>query len=393
MANRRELLRFLAASPLLAGLSLDALGQEAQLSAAADALDVFEFEAMARRVLPPAHWGFMATGVDGDETLRANSAGFARYQLRPRRFIDVSNIVMSVELFGERFSSPIMFSPVSSLQAFHAEGEVGAAKAARARSQLQMLSTRSSLSVEDVGEARGSPIWFQLYTTNSFDVTKALLRRAERAGCHVVAITVDLPAGRNTVTAGRLRRQDTRVCTDCHGPTGPGNTNKPNFAGIDMTNITTTSATLTWDFIKRVKDLTTMKVIIKGLETREDASLAVENGADGIIVSNHGGRATETNRATIEALPEVLEGAAGRIPVLVDGGFRRGTDVFKALALGARAVGVGRPYVWGLSCFGQAGVHRVLEILDNELRLAMVGCGTRTLDETGRDAIVDTARG
>ena len=160
-----------------------------------------------------------------------------------------------------------------------------------------------------------------------------------------------------------------------------------------MTNITTTSATLTWDFIKRVKDLTTMKVIIKGLETREDASLAVENGADGIIVSNHGGRATETNRATIEALPEVLEGAAGRIPVLVDGGFRRGTDVFKALALGARAVGVGRPYVWGLSCFGQAGVHRVLEILDNELRLALVGCGTRTLDETGRDAIVDTARG
>ena len=167
MANRRELLRFLAASPLLAGLSLDALGQEAQLSAAADALDVVEFEAMARRVLPPAHWGFMATGVDGDETLRANSAGFARYQLRPRRFIDVSNIDMSVELFGERFSSPIMLSPVSSLQAFHAEGEVGAAKAARARSQLQMLSTRSSLSVEDVGEARGSGFSFTRRTVST----------------------------------------------------------------------------------------------------------------------------------------------------------------------------------------------------------------------------------
>ena len=146
------------------------------------------------------------------------------------------------------------------------------------------------------------------------------------------------------------------------------------------------------DFIRRLKDVTKMKVVIKGLETAEDAALAVDNGADGIIVSNHGGRATESGRATIEALPEVVHAVSGRIPVLVDGGVRRGTDVFKALALGASAVGIGRPYIWGLSAFGQQGVERVLDILNNELKLAMVGCGARSLKEITPASIIDTGR-
>ena len=157
-----------------------------------------------------------------------------------------------------------------------------------------------------------------------------------------------------------------------------------------MTGVTLTSATLTWDFIKRLKDVTRMRVVIKGLETGEDAELAVKSGADGIIVSNHGGRATETGRPTIDALPEVVAGAGGRIPVLLDGGVRRGTDVFKALALGATAVGIGRPYIWGLSSFGQDGVDRVLQILGTELRLAMVGCGTTRLSDITTKAIIDT---
>ncbi len=162
------------------------------------------------------------------------------------------------------------------------------------------------------------------------------------------------------------------------------------FAGLDMKGVTLTSGTLTWDFIKRLKDVTSMKVVIKGLEGGEDAALAVSSGADGIIVSNHGGRATETGRATIECLPEVVQAVARRIPVIVDGGVRRGTDVFKALALGATAVGIGRPYIWGLGAFGQAGVERTLQILDTELRLAMVGCGTTTLAGISPKSLIDT---
>ncbi len=405
MSDRREFLKFLAGSPLLLAYPslLEAFAQAptaqaaaATLASAADALDVYDFEAMARRVLPPAHWGYMATGVDGEDTLRANSRGFDRYQLRVRRFVDVSRIDMGMELFGQKFTSPVMLCPVGSQKAFHAEGELAVARAAQARGQLQILSTQSSTPIEDVAKARGGRgLWYQLYTTNSWDITTKLLKRAEAAGCPVVAVTVDLPAGRNTETDQRMARVDTRACPTCHGAAGPASDGraagiKPMFTGLDMKDVTLTSATLTWDFVKRVKDVTKMKVLIKGLESADDATLAVRSGADGIIVSNHGGRATETGRPTIDALPEVVQGAGGRMPVLLDGGVRRGTDVFKALALGATAVGIGRPYIWGLSSFGQAGVERVLQILNTELRLAMVGCGTLALKDITGKSLIDS---
>ena len=399
MSNRRAFLQFLAASPLLAEVAAlqRAWAQEDLVANAADALDVFDFEAVARKVLPPAHWGYMATGVDGEETLRANREGFARYQLRTRRFVDVSRIDLSTEVLGMKLASPVVLCPVGSQKAFHPEGEVAVARAAKTKGNLQILSTVSSSPIEDVVAGRGGPIWFQLYTTDDFAVTTRLVQRAEAAGCPVVAVTVDLPAGRNTETATRFQRRDGRPCMACHeaGPggnpaAGPGT--KPMFAGIDTTGLGTTSPSLTWDFIKRLKDVTKMKVVIKGLESGDDAVLAVKNGADGIVVSNHGGRATETGRGTIESLPEVLSAVAGRIPVLVDGGFRRGTDVFKALALGAAAVGVGRPYIWGLSAFGQQGVERVIDVVNNELRLAMVGCGTRSIREITPAALIDTGR-
>ena len=406
MSNRRAFLKFLAGSPLLAGASsiVEALAQQAPPSVidkAADALDVFEFEAAARKVLPPAHWGYMATGVDGEDTLRANREGFNRYQLRTRRFVDVSRLDMSTDLFGMKVNSPIILCPVGSQKAFHPEGEVAVARAAKAKGHLQILSTQTSSSVEDVIKARGGPIWYQLYTTDSFDVTTKLVKRAEAAGCPVVAITVDLPNGRNTETATRFQRQDARVCANCHETAegdlasplvGGGTVGKPMFTGIDMRGRAITSPSLTWEFIKRVKDITKMKVLIKGLETREDAALAVQHGADGVIVSNHGGRATETGRATIECVAEVVQGTGRRIPVVVDSGFRRGTDVLKALALGANAVGIGRPYIWGLSAFGQQGVEHVLDILNNELKLAMVGCGARSLKEITASSIIDTGR-
>ncbi len=398
MSNRRALLKFFAASPLLAGLSpAELFAQDGMLAKASDALDVFDFEAMAQRILPPAHWGYLASGVEGDETLKANREGFARYQLRTRRLVDVSRIDMTTEVFGEKFNSPIVLSPLSSQGAFYPEGEVASARAAKARGHLQILSTQSSSSVEDVIKARGAPVWFQLYTTDSFPVTTKLLQRAEAAGCPAVAITIDLPAGRNPITQMRFQRKDTRVCSDCHGAAGPGGNGtvvptKPMFAGIETKGVRLQSPALTWDFVKRVRDVTKMKVLVKGLESREDAVLAVESGADGIVVSNHGGRATESGRSTMESLPEVIAGVAGRVPVLVDGGFRRGTDVFKALALGATAVGIGRPYVWGLSAFGEQGVNRVLEMLNNELRLAMAGCSARSLKEISSAALIDTGR-
>jgi isopentenyl diphosphate isomerase/L-lactate dehydrogenase-like FMN-dependent dehydrogenase len=403
MSDRRAFLQFVAASPLLAAFpSISEAIQQGAIQQAADALDVFDFQAAAEKVVPPAHWGYLMTGVDGEDTLKANREGFSRYQLRTKRFVDVSRLDMSVELFAQKLNSPIVLCPVGSQRAFHRDGEVGAARAAQAKGHLQILSTQTSIGVEDVSKARSGPLWYQLYTTDNFDVTTKLVKRAEAAGCTAVAVTVDLPAGRNTETMTRLQRLDTRACANCHSDAsgnlanprvgGGTNASKPMFSGINTQGLGLTSPSLTWDFIKRLKDTTKMKVVIKGLETREDAALAIEHGADGIVISNHGGRATETGRGTIECVAEVAQAVRGRIPVVVDGGFRRGTDVFKAIALGATAVGIGRPYIWGLSAFGQQGVERVLDILNNELRLAMAGCGTRNLKEITTASLIDIGR-
>jgi isopentenyl diphosphate isomerase/L-lactate dehydrogenase-like FMN-dependent dehydrogenase len=365
---------------------------DSAINRAGDALDVFDFEPVARKNIPPAHWGYLVSGVDGEATLKANRDAYSRYQLHARRMVDVSKIDMSVELLGTRFDSPIILCPVGAQKAFHPEGEVAVARAAKARGHLQILSTVTSTGVEEVITARGAPVWFQLYTTSSFDITTKLVRRAEAAGCPAVAVTVDLPAGRNLETALRWARTDTRTCTACHAPGGSPFFTRPMFSQLDATGLSTTSSSLTWDFIKRLKDVTRMKVLIKGLESGADAKLAVANGADGIIVSNHGGRATDTGRGTLECLPEVVAEVRGRVPVIVDGGVRRGTDILKALALGATAVGIGRPYVWGLGAYGEAGVDRVLELLDNELRLAMVGVGARNLHEVTRASIVRPAQ-
>ena len=399
MNSRRAFIGFLAASPLYAGLGYfsrslaqtPAPSGDGLIARAGEALDVFDFEPVAHRSIPPAHWGYLVSGVDGEDTLKANRAAYSRYQLQARRMIDVSKIDLSVELFGEKFNSPIVLCPLGAQRAFHPEGEIAVAKAAKARGHLQILSTVTSTGVEDVIAARGAPVWFQLYTTSSFDVTRKLVKRAEAAGCPVVAVTVDLPAGRNLETALRLARTDTRTCTACHAPGGSPFSSRPMFSQIDAAGLQITSSSLTWDFIKRLRDVTKMKILIKGLESAQDADLAVANGADGIIVSNHGGRATDTGRGTLESLPEIATAVHGRVPVLLDGGVRRGTDVLKALALGATAVGIGRPYIWGLGAYGQPGVDRVLELLDNELTLAMVGVGARNLREITRASIVRPA--
>jgi isopentenyl diphosphate isomerase/L-lactate dehydrogenase-like FMN-dependent dehydrogenase len=222
-----------------------------------------------------------------------------------------------------------------------------------------------------------------------WDGTEKLVRRVEAAGCPVLVWTVDLLAGRNLETAERFRRLDTRECTNCHSTARGGRAvdELPMLKGIEGGM---NPPFATWEFVDRLKKLTKMKLLIKGIDTKEDARLAREHGIDGIIVSNHGGRATETGRSTIEALSEVVDAAGPQVPVLVDGGFRRGTDVYKALALGARAVGIGRPYVWGLSAFGQEGVERVLDLLRAELQLTMRQCGAPSLKQITRASVTVT---
>ncbi len=209
--------------------------------------------------------------------------------------------------------------------------------------------------------------------------------RAESAGCPVLMVTVDRVGGRNQETLFRLRRSDTRECSACHDRSSFAKRalRRHNYDGIDLSSITGSgeSSNLSWDTIKRMRDITRMKIVLKGIITPEDAELAVQKGIDGILVSNHGGRGEDNGRSTIDALPEIIAAVNGRMPVIVDGGFRRGTDVIKALAMGAQAVGVGRPYLWGLGAFGQEGVERVLDLLRTETHAAMQQCGVRLMKE------------
>jgi 4-hydroxymandelate oxidase len=389
---RREFLKFLAASPYVAALGgvtaflqQRAFAQKTAepsdvISDPAGALNVFDFEEAAHRKVQPGHWAYMASGVDDDATLRANREGFNHVQLRPRRLRDATKVDMRVDLFGTVYNSPIFLCPTGAEKSFYFDGEIAVARAAKAHGTLQFLSTSTSSPIEDVNKALGRPVWYQLYAPGSWDACEKMLRRVQAAGCSVLALTVDNTTGRNSETYLRTRPKDLRQCAACHeGEPGSAIKERPMYDGISMAGVLRQNPAMDWAFADRLRKFWPGKLIMKGMDTREDARLCVEHGIDGILVSNHGGRSTETSRATIAALPEVVAEVGGRIPVFVDGGFRRGTDVFKALALGAKAVGIGRPFLWGLGAFGQAGVDRVLEILQGELKLVMGNCGTQTV--------------
>jgi isopentenyl diphosphate isomerase/L-lactate dehydrogenase-like FMN-dependent dehydrogenase len=400
-ASRRRFLQYLAARPLVASGAIEVCAMEAPskwpdpmiwapadrelIKSPKDAINVFDFEPVAHKNVPPAHFGYMASGIDDEVTLRANREGFLKFQLRPRRLNDVSKVDMSIELFGARYDSPIFICPTGGNQFFHPDGEVAVAKAARIGNHLQILSTSSNEPVEVVTSARGAPIWFQLYASPKWEVAQALIKRAEAAGCPVLAVTVDRVGGRNQETLFRLMREDTRECSGCHDRTSFAKRalRRHNYDGINLSDITGSgeSSNLSWETVKRMRDVTKMKIVLKGILTPEDAELAVQNGMDGLLVSNHGGRGEDSGRSTIDALPEIIRAVNGRMPVIIDSGFRRGTDVVKALAIGAQAAGIGRPYLWGLGAFGQEGVERVLELIDTETRAATQQCGVRSVKE------------
>jgi len=335
-----------------------------------EAINVFDFEPVMRQNVPPAHFGYMASGIDDEVTLRANREGFLKFQLRPRRLVDVSKVDMTTDILGVKYASPIMIAPVGGHKAYHLDGEEGVAKAAKAGNHLMILSTQTSTGVEDVIKARGGPVWMQLYATNKFEVAAHHIKRAENAGCTALAVTVDRSGGRNQETLFRLTRTDTRECSACHDRTSIATDQgvKPMYEGVDLSGLRNIqSSTMSWDYLKRLRDLTKMKVVIKGLLAWEDAKLAADAGYDAIVVSNHGARSEDSGRSTIDALPEIVEAVNGRMPILIDSGFRRGTDICKALCMGATGVAVGRPYLWALGAFGEPGVERMLELLRLEL--------------------------
>ncbi len=337
--TRRKFLQMLSASPLLASPSLlggafgnllaagdvterkflgwlDSLQQSNEAISSPDqAFDVMDFEPLARKALPPAHFGYLATGVDDDGTVRANREGYSHIQIRARRLVDVENVDMSVSLFGTKWSTPIVLSPVSAQKAFHPEGEVAVARAAHAKGHLMMLSTVATASIEDATAAAGAPVWQQLYPTNVWEVSRAIVKRAEAAGSPAIVLTVDLQEGSNRETLFRAQNVDKRECSACHksaytgyarGKPGAGTggfaqyaARKPMFNGLDLSKVTALHPTnMNWDFVKRLRDTVSVKLLIKGIVAREDAQLAVEHGVDGLIVSNHGGRAEETLRPT-----------------------------------------------------------------------------------------------
>ncbi len=338
------------------------------------AKNIFDFETVASKKLDPDIWHWLSGGADDMKTLQANRSAFDHLQIRARRLVNVSKIDTTIKIFDQTLATPIVLAPVGSQKQFNIEGELATARAAASRNHLMIASTVSSFSLAKITTAAQKGVWFQLYPTPDRQITRTLLQRAEDAGCPVVVLTVDAPVlGNREKEAGFRRLLESEK--DALG----------NF--VDLEVQTTLDPSLEWDFISWLKENTKMKIVIKGIVTHEDAKLCLENSADGIIISNHGGRQEESNRGTMECLPEIVEAIKGRIPILIDGGFRRGTDIFKALALGAQAICIGRPYLWGLASFGQGGVEKVLDLLQAELVRIMQLAGTPYISNITPDFI------
>jgi 4-hydroxymandelate oxidase len=343
-------------------------------------VNVLDFEAIAREHMTPSAYDYYAGGAEDEVTLGENREAFRRIALRPRVLAGTATVATETELFGLTLPYPIALAPTAFNRLGHPDGELAAARAAGKAGTLMCCSTIASSSIEDIAAAASGPLWFQLYVYRDRDVTRDLVARAEATGCRAIVLTVDTP---------QLGRRERDMRGGFTLPAGIGISNLERYGTPDALRWSHSStfteyvhnlldAGLTWDAVSWLRSITTLPVLIKGILAPEDATLALEHGASGIVVSNHGGRQLDGVMATIDALPAIASRVAGRVPILMDGGVRRGTDVFKAVALGARAVLIGRAYLWGLAADGEAGVSRVLEMLEHELKLtmALAGCPT-----------------
>ena len=347
-----------------------------------DVVAVADYAAHARQCLGEQAWAYFAGGAGDEHTLRDNEAAFARLRLDPRVLTGFDGAHTRVELFGEVLAHPILLAPVALQKLAHADGELASVRGAGALSAAMVVSTESSVAIETLAAAATTPLWFQLYLQADRGFTRALVERAEAAGCRALVLTVDAPI--NGVR-DRERRAGLQL------PSGVEPVHLRGCAPATASEALFGSALLagapTWADVDALRTWTRLPIVLKGILGADDARRALKHGADGLVVSNHGGRTLDGLPATIDALTDVAAAVDGRVPILLDGGIRRGTDVLKAIALGARAVMVGRPYVHGLAVAGAAGVAHVVQMLRSELEAAMVLCGRRTLAEVERTLI------
>jgi 4-hydroxymandelate oxidase len=332
-------------------------------------LSLFDFETEAHKRIAHGAWERISGGAADEITLRWNREAYDHIRLKPRILVDVSNLDTRVTLFGQELPFPILLAPTGGQRFIHPEGELAAARGAAAANATYVISSSASMKVEDIAKSAKGPVWFQLYVQKDRTFTRDLVQRAEDSGCRALCVTVDSP------TFGARNRED-------RARKALPERELPNLKGKDYLD-----PSLTWKDIDWLRSFARRPVLLKGVLNPEDAATAVKAGVSGIIVSNHGARNLDTVPATIDALPLVCEKVAGRVPVLVDGGIRRGTDIIKAFALGASAVQIGRPYLWGLGISGAEGVTRVVEILRKEFEIAMALTGRPTIASIDRSVL------
>jgi 4-hydroxymandelate oxidase len=326
-----------------------------------DVVCLRDLEQIAKQNMSALAWEYLSCGAADEITLRWNCSEFEKIKLKPRVLVDVKAIDTRIELFGHEHAFPMLLAPVGLQRLYQSEGEIAAARGAEIAEATYVISSYSTTRLEDVAQSTKGRKWMQIYLQPDREFTKDVVQRAEEAGCQAFCVTVDLP-----VIGVRNRMDRIRFAV-------PDHLSVPhmmeNFAGSPVT----------WNDVEWLRSITKLPVLLKGILDPDDAELAVDNGVSGIIASNHGARDLDSTPATISALPLVVDRVAGRIPVLMDGGIRRGTDVLKALALGAKAVMIGRPFCYGLASAGSEGVARVVEILRRELEIAMALTGRATI--------------
>jgi 4-hydroxymandelate oxidase len=353
---------------------------------------LFQLEELARERLDPAAFDYFAGGSHDEVTLRENLAAYARLPLHYRVLVDVSRRSAETTVLGERVSMPVLVAPTAFHKLAHPDGEIATARAAGAEGTVMILSTLANTAVEEVVREATGPIWFQLYVYRDRAATEAVIARAEAAGCRALVLTVDAPligARERDVRNGFALPPGLAVANML--PAGYGTIGRrAGESGLAAYIAETFDQAVTWKDLGWLRSRTKLPLVLKGIVRADDARRALDAGVDAIVVSNHGGRQLDTSPATIDALPRVTEAVAGRCEVLVDGGVRRGTDVLKALAFGARAVLLGRPILWGLAIDGRAGVEHVLGVLRREIDLAMALAGCASVNDITRD-LVDPA--
>lgn len=351
-------------------------------------LNVADFEAAAAKKMERSSFDYYAGGAEDERTLARNRAGMDRWVLLHRVLVDVSHVDLATTMLGEPVAMPIGLSPAAFQRLAHPEGECATARAAGSAGVVLTASTIASKSLEAIAEASTGPLWFQLYVYKDRDLAADLAKRAETAGYRALVLTVDTPIlgrrERDHRNGFVLPKGVTMANFDAYGD----RLNRWNFPGGMQARVhDLMDQSLDWSAVSWLRSTTRLPIVLKGIVRADDARRALDAGVDAIIVSNHGGRQLDGGEATILALPDVVEAVAGRLEVYVDGGFRRGSDMLKALSLGARGVFIGRPYLWGLAVGGDAGVRRVLEILRAELTLAMALAGCPSLAEIDRSLV------